>query len=57
VFLTAQVAGHLLSQRPLQARTTARLDQPGIVTIYDVVEHDGTPWIVMQCVPRGGAQR
>jgi serine/threonine protein kinase len=34
-----------------EARNTVRLrDQPGIVTVHDVVVEDGVPWIVMQLV-------
>ena len=34
-----------------EARTAAALNHRNAVSIYDVVDHDGTPWLVMEYVP------
>jgi len=48
--LTDQERAHAYQRTLREAKTAARLNHPAVVTVYDVAEDEGRPWIVMQLI-------
>ncbi len=49
--LDDQQAADARARAMREARIAARLQHPNVVIVYDVVEDDGQPWLIMEYVP------
>ncbi|MGZ4544058.1 MAG: serine/threonine-protein kinase [Blastococcus sp.] len=54
--LSAEERDILRERTMREARTAARLDHPCVTRVYDVVEENGKPWLVMEHVPSRSLQ-
>jgi serine/threonine protein kinase len=54
--LTAEERDVLVQRTLREARAAARLDHPCVTRVYDVVQEDGKPWLVMEHFPSTSLQ-